>query len=142
MISLYNSPFEISLRMLMLLRVFSVPVSGERLYLMDFLCTNGKRFHFTDTDLFGSHSLQAGALPALKKECRQSMALLTAQSLAEVQISLQGILYTLTEKGNSTSQKISGHWASQYTTNAAQIISALEHRSDTEILTLIFETLC
>lgn len=105
--SVFNSVYETSMRLVLLLYNFEAPLTSEELFVYDFVATYGKEFDLTDVSLNGDSEFTLSKATLRRKRVMESISYLVRNGYV-APIMLDGdTKYELTEKGNEFYKKIS-----------------------------------
>lgn len=112
--SLFNSRFETSLRVLLLLAEATVwPLSASTISNIDFMATYGKEFGVSDYDLHGQNSYKFSQLPAKKQLVDEAIKKLVRLGFVSVDLS-NGYRYMITDSGVSFIDEMDDTYSEQY----------------------------
>lgn len=112
--SLFNSRFETSLRVLLLLAEATVwPLSASAISNIDFMATYGKEFGVSDYDLHGQNSYKFSQLPAKKQLIDEAIKKLVRLGFISVDLS-NGYRYMITDSGVSFIDEMDDTYSEQY----------------------------
>lgn len=134
---LFNSPFEMSLRVALLLA--SVPnerLSIDRIIGLDFISCFAADFGIPYTNLHGDNGYRYGEIVGRRLLVQNAIKMLVSQGLINVTID-RGYLFSIFERGNEFSNKLETSYAREYRAIAKAAISKYKDNSDAEILAII-----
>ncbi|EGY1136949.1 hypothetical protein ATS86_000608 [Listeria monocytogenes] len=137
--NLFNTPFEISIRVLLLLSAYSQPVTAERIMITDFITTYGKDFGITKNNLNGDNSYRFSEFIARRELVQQAVKKLVLQRLIKPNGSKLGFVYALTDEGSHLVQEFVSSYAEKYLPTAELAAEYLNEKNETEVLKLINE---
>ncbi len=137
--NLFNTPFEISIRVLLLLSAYSQPVTAEHILITDFITTYGKDFGITENNLNGDNSYRFSEFIARRELVQQAVKKLVLQRLIRPKGSKLGFVYALTDEGNNLIQEFVSSYAEKYLPTAKLAAEYLNGKKETEVLKLINE---
>lgn len=105
--SVFNSVYETSMRLILLLNTFDCPLSSEELFVFDFIATYGKEFNLTDVSLNGDSEFTLSKATLRRKKVMEAISYLVRNGYIMPIIVKSATKYELTDKGNEFYKKIS-----------------------------------
>lgn len=105
--SVFNSVYETSMRLALLLFAFDAPLSSEELFVFDFVATYGKEFGLTDVSLNGDSEFTLSKATLRRKRVMESISYLVRNGYITLIAGKNETKYELTERGNEFYKKIS-----------------------------------
>lgn len=105
--SVFNSIYETSMRLILLLFAFDAPLSPEELFVFDFVATYGKEFGLTDVSLNGDSEFTLSKATLRRKRVMESISYLVRNGYITLIAEENETKYELTERGNEFYKKIS-----------------------------------
>lgn len=105
--SVFNSVYETSMRLVLLLNTFDCPLSSEELFVFDFIATYGKKFGLTDVSLNGDSEFTLSKATLRRKRVMEAISYLVRNGYIIPIIAKSETKYELTDKGNEFYKKIS-----------------------------------
>ena len=105
--SVFNSIYETSMRLILLLFAFDAPLSSEELFVFDFVATYGKEFGLTDVSLNGDSEFTLSKATLRRKRVMESISYLVRNSYITLIAEENETKYELTERGKEFYKKIS-----------------------------------
>ena len=105
--SVFNSVYETSMRLVLLLNTFDCPLSSEELFVFDFIATYGKEFNLTDVSLNGDSEFTLSKATLRRKKVMEAISYLVRNGYIMPIIAKSETKYELTDKGNEFYKKIS-----------------------------------
>lgn len=112
--SLFNSRFETSLRVLLLLTEATVwPLSASTISNIDFMATYGKEFGVSDYDLHGQNRYKFSQLTAKKLLVDEAIKKLVRLGFISVDLS-DGYRYMITDSGVNFIDEMDDTYSQQY----------------------------
>ena len=132
----YNSTFEIMLRLLCLLASMDCPLSSEKILLMDFITTFGQKFHVAEENLNGDNYVNAAELAA--RRVRVQRALKKMVQLGYV-IPEQNntFLYRISSAGKLYAEKLNSDYAREYRNTVNRAYQTYGEYTDSQLIQLI-----
>ena len=127
---LFNSTFENSLRILLLMEEFGKKQNLDMLYVADFMVSYGATFGFSKADLNGDNPYKFSEFASRREIVRLALKQLVLDGLVYPSNTDTGILYSLTELGHNLSLTLDSDYATEYRTTAKQVVVAVDGKSE------------
>lgn len=127
---LFNTVFENSLRILILLDVFQKPQNMDMIYVTDFMTVYGETFKITEHNLNGNNILKFSEFISRRPLVQKVLKQLILSGLAET----TDFLYSITPMGRRYCQAFESHYAELYRTSAIKVISAVGQKNERELI--------
>ena len=105
--SVFNSVYETSMRLILLLYAFGGPLSSEELFVFDFVATYGKEFGLTDVSLNGDSEFTLSKATLRRKRVMESISYLVRNGYITLIAEENETKYELTKRGYEFYKKIS-----------------------------------
>ena len=105
--SVFNSVYETSMRLALLLFAFDAPLSSEELFVFDFVATYGKEFGLTDVSLNGDSEFTLSKATLRRKRVVEAVSYLVRNGYITLIAEENKTKYELTERGDEFYKKIS-----------------------------------
>lgn len=105
--SVFNSVYETSMRLVLLLNTFDCQLSSEELFVFDFIATYGKEFNLTDVSLNGDSEFTLSKATLRRKRVMEAVSYLVRNGYVTPVIAKSETKFELTDKGNEFYKKIS-----------------------------------
>lgn len=140
MYSVFNSTFENSLRVLILLDAAGTALSLERVYIADFIATYGRAFGITKESLNGENQFMYSELASRREQVRSALKELALEGYVIPLKTDKGFSYQVDEAGRSFSISLESEYAKEYRRAAKAALSYMEnrtHQSITEEITVM-----
>ncbi len=131
--NLYNTTFETSLRVLILLCKIGKEVSEDMILWLDFICLYGKDFGVTDYNLHGENKFKFGEIAARRKKVKDSLKKLVLDGNIEVRYTISGFVYQ--RKIDNIS--LTSEYADEYAFAVESAIKKLNPLSDKELRDMV-----
>ena len=131
--SVFNSTFEIELRILLLLsaarkRAYAI----ERIVALDFITCYASNFQMPYLNPQGDNQFMFAELASRRERIRDAIKSLVTQGLIEVSLD-QGYTFSISDAGNGFVRKLKSEYAVQYKKIAADAIKQFKSYSDLEL---------
>ena len=137
--SLFNSTFEVELRILCLLGSGRKPVmSLERIVLMDFIVCYAECFQIPYMNLHGDNGQMYGELSNRRQLCDEAIKSLVIQGLVDVTVD-NGYFYSISATGKKYVRKLQSEYARLYQEIAELAIKKYKKYPDNELSLIIQE---
>ena len=130
----FNTSFEISLRLLLLLREFGEPESLDRIFAGDFITTYGKDFGVSSYNLNGDNNYLFSEFVSRREIVKNALKDGALQNYFRLVNGRQGILYGISEEGKSLAEKLQSEYANEYKTIARGTVMAIKNKDDHAVL--------
>jgi hypothetical protein len=137
MIKVFNSTFENSLRMILLLNEFDSSELLDRLYTTDFLAVYGRDFGVASENLNGDNDFKYSEFQSRKTVCRNALKELVLNGLVTPIKDQTGIRYQINDAGKEYADSLQSEYAVAYRENADAAIKYVEKYSDRQIISMI-----
>lgn len=103
----FNSIYETSMRLILLLFAFGAPLSSEELFAFDFVATYGKEFDLTDVSLNGDSEFTLSKASLRRKRVVEAVSYLVRNGYITPTATETDTKYELAERGSEFYKKIS-----------------------------------
>lgn len=137
--SLFNTPFEISVRVLLLLSIYNQPISFKRILVTDFITTYGRDFEISDYNLNGDNSFRFSEFIARRELIQQAIKKLILQGLIQPSQNDLGFIYALSNDGQQMIPKFVSIYAEKYLETAKISAEYLKGKKEATLLKEINE---
>lgn len=121
---LFNTPFELSLHVVLLLDMVDVGITLDRIAAYDFIAIYCEDFNIADKALNGENGFAFSELSARRGLIKTAIKSLVIDGLVSVSDSNVGILYSISEIG----RKMSGGFQSEYAAKYRELIRLVAER--------------
>lgn len=136
--SIFNSRYEVSLRILIQLFILDGnKKSSDYISSMDYLTLYSKTFHFGEYDLHGNNPYRIGELSSRVYVGKKSLKFLVANGFCNVEIDNNGLVYSITESGRKIVEEFKTEYANAYLNLAIDTQDYFKEYSEIEILKYI-----
>lgn len=133
-IRLFNSPFEMELRSLLLLSVCGKnPVSVERLVALDFISCYGADFGLPVSNLHGCNRTKFGELSNRRMLVQEAIKGLVTKGMADVSLD-HGYKFMISANGKKYVRKFESDYSQEYKSAAKEAVKKYKKKSDEEIM--------
>lgn len=136
---LFNSTFENSLRLLILLDEYDLPKSLDMLYAVDFMTLYGASFGITDQNLNGDNEYKFSVFASHRESIQEALKALVLNGTAQAVSYNEGLAYIITPEGEDFCQSLSSTYAKEYRKAAQAVIKAVGKRSERATIDAIYK---
>lgn len=134
---LFNSTFENSLRLIILIDVIQEAVNFDMLYCLDFMTSYSTAFGVGDEDLNGDNLYKYSEFPSRRVAVRMALKELVLDGMVMPELRQDGMCYEITDDGHVYSISLNDEYAKQYRTIAACLTDKYSFMSERELLRMI-----
>lgn len=136
---LFNSTFENSLRLLILLDEFDMPQTLDMLYAVDFMALYSKAFGLADQNLNGDNEYKFSEFASQRELVREALKELVLNGTAEAVGYKDGLSYVITTEGEDYCKSLDSAYAHEYRTYARNVVAAVVGKSERSLIALIYK---
>lgn len=137
MSKLFNTTFEIALRVLLTLSTREAPVGFDDIVISDFITTYGMDFGVSDYNLHGNNMYHFSELAVRRKLIKKAIQRNILNGLVQPLNGKNGFMYILTKDGKKLSTTFTSIYAKKYIEIAKNTSLLMDEKSITEIWALI-----
>lgn len=134
---LFNTPFEISLHVVLLLDVVSAAITHDRITDYDFIAVYCEDFGIADRSLNGENGFAFSELSARRNLTKAAIKDLVVDGLVVAVDGEGGILYSISENGRKMSEGFQSEYASRYKELIRLVVERYKDSSDVQLLNAI-----
>lgn len=134
--SLFNSPFEMSLRILILLEVYGKDCLEDRIWAYDFMACYSSEFSVKDVNLHGNSTLKFAEIVSRKQLVGAALKELVVKGLVSVSVG-QSFSYNISEAGQQCVRKLVSPYATEYRSIIGIIHNKYAEVTDTDLIQMI-----
>lgn len=131
---LFNSPFENSLRVLILLDEFGIQQSLDMIYATDFIVSYGATFGVSESDLNGDNQYKFSEFASRRESVRTALKQLVLDGLVLPVNDQNGIMYRITDAGEAYSQSLDSDYAKEYRYTAQKTVELVSDKTERTII--------
>lgn len=132
---IFNTVFETSLRILLLLSVVAPEgMTIDRIVVYDFLVVYGQSFSLTEYNLNGENTYRFTELSARRTRCDNAIKSLALDGLIAIIKSPDGFKYKINFNGDKLAKTLTSGYASGYLQSAKQIQETYKDVSDSDLV--------
>lgn len=122
---IFNTEFEVSMRLLLLLNCVTTPIDEEKILYLDFITVNAKNYKLSSENLNGDGLYMINELTTQHSLIKESLKFLVLQDLISVKSSKSGFVYSINKDGKELCNSMQSDYSSQYITNASSVCDAI-----------------
>ncbi|MCC3867948.1 ABC-three component system middle component 2 [Terrisporobacter mayombei] len=138
--NIFNSTFESSLRVLLILNEYDNNfLTSDMIANIDFICIYGETFKISENNLQGDNNFKFSQLPKIRKQVDQGLRTLICKRLAIIKFSDKGFTYKITEKGIEYCHTFTSDYANKFRELACKSQKFVTNKSDRDVLNMIRE---
>lgn len=130
MIKMFNSAFEMSLRIICALSASSEPMSIEKIQIIDFIATYGKDFGLAELNLHGDNAYKKGEIYARNVLISSTIKEMVLEGLVEFIATKEGFHYRLSKNGQALFGMLNDEYAYEYSKIAKELVKKTEDELD------------
>lgn len=134
---LFNTSFENSLRLMILLDVFAKPQTLDMIYATDFMATYGATFGMAQTNLNGDNQYKFSEFAARREIVKKALKELVLNELVVALNMERGIAYTISPEGEDYCAKLESDYAREYRKSAERVTESVGTRSERTLISFI-----
>jgi len=133
-----GTPFEISLRILLLLNVSNEEKMTENmLCALDFIIVYAGDFGISIDNLHGNGSYRFGEFASRREMMREALKDLVVEGFSAVTTTEYGFVYSISKSGRNYCDKFECVYADDYRLSAKAVLSVLHGKNEDEITEMI-----
>lgn len=138
--SIFNSPFEISLRVLLILENSNgLLYSSDMLAAIDFMAVYGQDFGISDNNMHGNNLFKYSEFATRRELTKEATRNLVLKDLISVDCGQNGFTYTITTIGIQYCSSLKSDYANCYREMVTKVLNYIEDMSEKKVLNLINE---
>jgi hypothetical protein len=138
MTKMFNTAFEVSLRILLVLE--SAPLqwwTTDRIAAFDFITVYGGEFGITDENLHGENRYKYSEFTLRRELVKNALKTLVSQQFADVESTKDGFVYALGKLGGDYCADLDSDYAESYRKIAKVVNKQMLGKTDREVMGLI-----
>ena len=138
MITVFNSDFEFSLRILQILnQTRETGLSIDRLIGIDFITVYGRDFGVSEYNLHGNNNFRFSELSCRRDLIKSSIKYLALNRLIQVEFDKDGYLYSISESGELFCSKLNNSYIDEYQRIVKQTLKYVADYSDRALANML-----
>ena len=135
---LFNSTFENSLRLLILLDEYDMPQTLDMLYAVDFMTLYSEPFGLSDHNLNGDNDLKFSEFASQRDLVKEALRELVLDGTAEAVSYKDGLSFIITPEGEDFCNSLTSEYARESRKTAKTVIDATEGKSERTLIAAIY----
>lgn len=136
--SIFNTPFEISLRILLMLEVASEQwKTADMIAAADFITVYGRDFGISTTNLHGENEYKFSEFSLRRELVNKAVKLLVNNGLINVTTTDNGFSYSINQEGLTYCSRLTDDYATKYRNMAKLTYKYIANEPETKVLALI-----
>lgn len=134
---LFNTAFEVSLRVLLMLNATKEKFSLEKIIAFDFIANYGTDFEVSNSNLHGTNRLRFSEYTVRREKVNSGIKDLVLIGYVLPSCSKEGFSYCLTENGREFCQKLNNEYADKYSNVINNVIAEYSKYTESELINMI-----
>ena len=139
MINVFNSSFEVSLRILIIMYVTCEKMSVDRIVAMDFITIYGKDFGVSEDNLHGDNNYRFCEYAARREIVSCAIKELVLKNYIVPHVNKSGFCYSISDDGKAFCESLNDEYANVYKLNIERANKMYGDYSDRKIVQQINE---
>lgn len=136
---LFNSTFENSLRLLILLDEYDLPKTLDMLYVVDFMSLYSAAFGITDQNLNGNNEYKFSVFASHRESVKEALKELVLNGTVLAVSYNHGLSYIISPEGEDFCGSLESDYAKEYRKNVKAVIKAVGNRSERTLISDVYE---
>ena len=136
-VMVFNTAFEASLRVLIILSVSNIDLSADKIIAIDFTTIYGKDFGISDFNLHGDSLFRYAKIPARRDSIGHAIKDLVIKGLITPNCMLSGFTYTITPSGSKFVKSLKSNYSKAYKKLCERSIKFFESKDDKQSLEIL-----
>ena len=137
--NLFNTAFEASLHILILLGLYKAPVSADMITYIDFITVYSKSFGMGNENLNGENNFKYGELSSRRRMIKSALKRLVLNGMVKARTTDDGFRYDITDYGKQYEESLNSDYASKYRNDAEVVIDEMIGMNEQEISVFLKE---
>ena len=137
--NLYNTTFEVSLRLMILLEVADKPLNIDKITYLDFMSVYAKEFGLSDKNLNGENHYKYGEISAKRRSITAALKRLVINRFVKATVNSRGLVYSIDVIGKNYADGLDSEYAQEYKTAVQSVFSSFGDMDEKEISSIIKE---
>ena len=133
----FNTPFEISLRMVLLLSACGNAITADRAAALDFITVYSSAFHLSQRSINGENDFGFSEFATRRELVNKALKSMVIDGLMTVHRDELGFQYSLSPAGKKFCGSLNSEYAREYSELATITVRSTKTKSDVELLTFI-----
>lgn len=134
MTDIFNTPFEVSLRILIALDVAQIRLSIDRISALDFISIYGRDFGVSEYNLQGDNDYRFSEYASKREIISQAVKYLVLMGYVLPHCNKSGFTYSISKSGTLLCQSLNDEYAEDYTAIAKKTNNMFSSYSDRKLI--------
>lgn len=134
MTQIFNTNFEVSRRLLLLLSAFDRDLDIDVISVLDLIVTYSKNYDLGDENLHGDNKLSFSEITARRQLTSHAIKDLAFKNLIEVIVSPNGFIYKIKKNGIALCKSMTSIYSVEYLREAKKLNEKLSNKTNQEII--------
>lgn len=134
---LFNTTFEISLRVMLVLNASLEQLSIGKITAFDFIANYGIDFAVSESNLHGNNRMRFSEYATRREIVGQAIKSLVLLGYVAPRYGKDGFSYSLTDEGKLFCQELNDEYATKYSTVMNKVLSQYANNSEVELVNKI-----
>lgn len=130
----FNTTFEVSMRVLLLLFVDGRPKTSDMIAAIDFLTVYGKSFGITDTNLHGENAYKYGEFANRRRIVKQALKTLVVDGKVDVYEKDGGFHFAINDAGETFCALLTSAYAEEYMQTAKLVLAYIGNKTERALI--------
>lgn len=136
---IFNTPFEVSLRILIIMKVIHTRLSVDRITAMDFISTYGKDFGVSEQNLHGNNNFRFSEYASKRKIITEAIKNLVLRGYINPHCNKSGFNYSISNSGIAFCESLNDDYAEELTHIVKSANDLYHNYSDRQLTNCINE---
>lgn len=136
---LFNSTFENSMRVLILLDEYDMPQTLDMLYVVDFMTLYSASFGITNQNLNGDNEYRFSVFASHRESVKEALKELVLDGTAQAVNYNNGLSYIITPEGEDFVESLNSEYANEYRRNAQAVIHTTAGKTERALIASIYK---
>lgn len=134
MTQIFNTNFEVSRRILLLLSAFDRELDIDIITVLDLIVTYSKNYDLGDENLHGDNELSFSEITARRQLTSHALKDLAFKNLIDVEVSANGFIYKINKKGLVLCESMTSIYSVEYLREAKKLNEKLSDKTNQQII--------
>ena len=134
MTQIFNTNFEVSRRLLLLLSAFDRDLDIDVISILDLIVTYSKNYDLGDENLHGDNKLSFSEITARRQLTSHAIKDLVFKNLIDVIVSPNGFIYKINKNGIALCDSMTSIYSVEYLREAKKLNEKLGNKTNQEII--------
>jgi len=135
----FNTPFEVSLRILIILNAIKIRASLDKITALDFVSIYGKDFGVSDYNLHGDNNYRFSEYTVKRELVSQAIKELVLRDYIKPHCNKSGFNYNISKKGAVFCESLNDEYANNFAKNVSRATTMFLEYSDRKLINCVNE---